>query len=361
MLKPLLTYWRQLQRIPLFYKILIANSAVVGFGAVAGTIITVWHVSRYPEDVHYELIAVFAAVGVWLSFMVNRWVLKRALAPLQHLQAVVDQVRHGQTNIRVEIGPTSDEQFDRLADTFNQMLAEQEEYARRMKALPQQLMQVQEDERQRLSRELHDEAAQALTSLLVNLRLLERARDPERAQQQVQMLRELTAHALEDVRRVALDLRPTILDDLGLGPALEWRADEFTKASGVEVEVKISGLEKRLSRDVELVFYRVGQESLSNIGRHAQAKSVQLSLTRKDQVVQLRIKDDGVGFSVAEIPKNQPRGLGLLGMRERMSMINGSLEINTQPGQGTEILAVVRLDTTQLNGVHRDTHSRFVG
>lgn len=334
---------RQILRIPLFYKILLANSAIVALGAIFGTIITVWHVMTYPNDIHYALIAFFAIAGIVISFMVNKWVLKRALEPLGRLQDAVDKVRRGDRDARVSLGHTSDEQFDRLAETFNQMLAEHERSTQQMQQLSRQILRAQEEERQRLARELHDEAAQALTSLLVHLRLLERAHEPEKAQQHIQELRHITAQALDDVRRVALDLRPTILDDLGLGPALEWRVDEFNHTDGVRASIQIDGLERRLPRDIELVFYRVGQESLSNVARHAQAKNVSLSLRRENGHISLEVVDDGVGFDPSLTPTDTPRGLGLLGMRERMAMINGSLTIASKPGQGTRIRALAPL------------------
>lgn len=338
-MKTKLSLRQRLLRIPLFYKILLANSAIVGLGAVAGTVITVWHVRRYPDDIHYELIIFFAIAGMVISFFVNRWMLKRALEPLGRLQEAVNRVRQRQTDVRVTLGSVSDEQFDRLAETFNRMLSEHERHAEQMQQLSRQILQAQEEERQRLARELHDEAAQALTSLLVHLRLLERAHEPEKAQQNIQKLRELTAQALEEVRRVALDLRPTILDDLGLGPALEWRVDEFTQASGVQAKIQIEGLERRLPREIELVFYRVGQETLNNIARHAQAKHVSVSLHRANSTISLEVIDDGVGFTPTSLPTYTPRGLGLLGMRERLAMIDGTLALESAPGNGTRVLA----------------------
>lgn len=344
---------QRLLRIPLFYKILLANSAIVGLGAVAGTVITVWHVRRYPGDIHYELIIFFALAGLVISFFVNRWILQRALEPLGRLQEAVNQVREGQTNVRITLGSVSDEQFDRLAETFNRMLVEHERHTQQMQQLPRQILQAQEEERQRLARELHDEAAQALTSLLVHLRLLERAHEPEKAQQQVQKLRDLTAQALEEVRRVALDLRPTILDDLGLGAALEWRVDEFTQASGIQAKIQMDGLEQRLPRDIELVFYRVGQEVLSNVVRHAHAQNVTISLRRENGDLSLEVIDDGVGFSSPSTPSHGLRGLGLLGMRERLAMINGGLTIESAPGRGTRLLACAPLRNDESNGVTR--------
>lgn len=334
---------QKIQRLSIFYKILLANSAIVGLGATVGTIVTVWFVSRYPQNIQYELIAFFATAGIIISFIVNRWVLKRALTPLERLQAAVDKVRQGHKQVRVELDAVSDEQFERLLETFNQMMVELEQFAQQMQQLPRQILEAQEEERQRLARDLHDEAAQALTSLLVHLRLLERAHEPQKAQQHLQELRQLTAQALEEVRRVALDLRPTILDDLGLGAALEWRVDEFSKMHAIPATIDIDRLGERLPRDIELVFYRVGQESLSNIARHAQAQHVAISLRRENGVISLEVADDGIGFDLASASTNKPGGLGLLGMRERMAMINGALTIESEPGNGTRIRATVSL------------------
>jgi two-component system sensor histidine kinase UhpB len=332
------TMRRRLLRIPLFYKILIANSALVAVGAVAGTLITAWHVTRAPDEYHIQLIILFGASGILISFLVNNWVLHRALEPLDQLQDAVDEVRAGHANVRVELGDNSDERFDRLAETFNQMLDQLERSAQQLKHVSGRIIQAQEEERQRLARELHDEAAQALTSLLVHLRLLERAKTPEEAQARVKELRELTAQALEEVRRVALDLRPTILDDLGLGPALEWRVDEFNKSPDVHAAIEVRGLEQRLPRNVELVLYRVGQESLSNVTRHANASEVQVALWREEDWVTIEISDNGRGFDRDQVCEG-PRGLGLVGMRERLAMIGGELIVDSTPGEGTRIIA----------------------
>lgn len=308
-------------------------------GAVGGTLITAWYVGGVQQQIYQPLIVLFAVAGIAISFVVNNWVLKRALDPLDRLQMVVDAVRAGQFDLRVDPGPNSDERFDRLADTFNRMLNRLDENAEQMHQLSRGIMQAQEAERQRLALELHDEAAQALTSLLVHLRLLERAKDPESAQKQVQALRELTAQALEDVRRVAVDLRPKILDDLGLGPALEWRVDEFNKADGVHATLRVQGLGQRLPREVALIFYRIGQEALSNIANHAQARNVAVTLRCADTLLTLAVCDDGLGFDPTALNTQKAHGFGLLGMRERLAMIGGTLEIHSAPGQGTQIVA----------------------
>ncbi len=242
--------------------------------------------------------------------------------------------RGGDATVRVDLGANSDERFDRLADTFNQMLDELDANSQRMQKLSRMILSAQEEERHRLARDLHDEAAQALTSLLVHLRLLERAGTAEEAQQRVHELRELTAFALEDVRRVAVDLRPTILDDLGLAPALEWRVDEFNKTDDIRASFSASGLDERLPRDMELVFYRIGQEALNNIGRHAGASSVQVTLTQNESDISLAVADDGRGFDPLAVRVDAQHGLGLEGMRERIRHDRRRLCHRKRPGPG---------------------------
>ncbi len=351
----------RLLHIPIFYKILIANSAIVVFGAIAGTIITVWYVAGFFSILESGLIVLFAVAGTIISFLVNNWVLKRALEPLDRLQNAVDEVRGGDTTVRVNLGANSDDRFDRLADTFNQMLNELDTNSQRMQKLSRMILNAQEEERHRLARDLHDEAAQALTSLLVHLRLLERAGTAEEAQQRVHELRELTAFALEDVRRVAVDLRPTILDDLGLAPALEWRVDEFNKTDDIQATFSAKGLDKRLPRDMELVLYRIGQEALNNIGRHAAASTVQVTLIQSESDISLAVADDGLGFDPMAVQVDAQHGLGLEGMRERIGMIGGDFVIDSALGQGTLIRATAPLPNCQRFGVSNGENSRSAG
>jgi signal transduction histidine kinase len=259
----------------------------------------------------------------------------------------VDEIRRGRRDIRLDAGALSDERFERLAATFNQMLDTLEHDAHQLHQLSQAILQAQEDERQRVARELHDEAAQALTSLLVRLRLLERANNPEAARQHLQELRTLTMRALEDVRRIALELRPTILDDLGLAAALGWRVDEFNAAGAACATVQVVGIDGRLPRSIELTCYRVAQEALTNIARHAAAMCVQIILRQQDNRLALEIIDDGQGFDPMAIEADRTRGLGLRGMRERLALVGGDLTIDSQPGRGTHLLAHMPLLETQ--------------
>jgi two-component system, NarL family, sensor histidine kinase UhpB len=334
----------RLLHLPLFYKLLIANFAIVAVGAVAGTSITLWHVLTFPSDPHYELIGFFAVGGLIVSVIVNGLVLRLALAPLDRLQTTVDAVRNGRLDVRADTGPFSDDRFDRLAATLNQMLDRVEQDTRQLHQLSQAIIQAHEDERQRIARELHDEAAQALTLLLVRLRLLERADDPDAARAHVVELRQLTAQTLEDIRRIALELRPTILDDLGLVAALAWRVDEFNAAGSTRATLNVCELKDRLPRAIELACYRVAQEALTNIARHAEATAVQVDLCWQPGWIELRVADDGRGFDSAAIPISRSGGLGLRGMRERLALLGGELAVESSPGQGTRLTARVPLD-----------------
>ncbi len=331
----------RLRRVPLLYKILIANAAIVTLGAIAGTAITLQHAARHPGAPHYGLMAEFAVAGIILSLAANFLVLRLVLRPLGNLQAAVDAVRAGQTGVRVERAGVTDERLEHLADTFDQMLAMQEETAERLRAFPGQILRAQEEERRRIARELHDEAAQVLTSLLVRLRLLEQFRTPDEAQARVTELRELTARALHDVRRIALELRPAVLDDLGLVAAIQAHVDDVNAAGGVRATLTSEGLDRRLPPEIELALYRVAQEALTNVVRHARASSARARLARSGARVTLEIEDDGTGFDAR---LSRPAGgLGLEGMRERMALIGGEVRVESNPGRGTRITAAAEI------------------
>jgi signal transduction histidine kinase len=202
------------------------------------------------------------------------------------------------------------------------------------------VIEAQEVERRRLARELHDETGQALTSILLGLKGIRAARSPEEAEQAEADLRELVVQALQDVRSLAVELRPTALDDFGLVPALERLAETFSERSGVAavVEPRLGG--ERLPEDIETLLYRLVQEALTNVVKHAAATSVSIVLTRRDGGVSAMIEDNGSGFAPGEVSSE---ALGLVGMRERLSLVGGSLAVESAPGGGTALAAFVPL------------------
>jgi signal transduction histidine kinase len=196
-------------------------------------------------------------------------------------------------------------------------------------------VQAQEAERRRLARELHDETGQALMSILLGLSAVERAESAEAARAAAGELRELVVETLQAVRRLAVELRPSALDDFGLEPALRRLGQTVREGGELDVQVEATLGEERLPADVETALYRIVQEALTNAVKHAGAEHVSIVLTRKQRSVMVMIEDDGCGFDSAVISRD---GLGLLGMRERVQLLDGELEIETSPGMGTTLV-----------------------
>ena len=194
---------------------------------------------------------------------------------------------------------------------------------------------AQETERRRLARELHDETGQALTSILLGLSVVERAESAEAARAATADLRELVVATLQSVRRLAVELRPSALDDFGLEPALRRLCETVRESGGVNVQVETRLGSERLPGDVETALYRIVQEALTNVVKHADATHVSVVVTRKQASVSAMIEDDGDGFDPTAVSVS---GLGLLGMRERVELLDGSLQIDASPGAGTTLI-----------------------
>jgi signal transduction histidine kinase len=204
----------------------------------------------------------------------------------------------------------------------------------------QRVVEAQELERKRLARELHDETGQALTSMLLELKSLEQAIETEAGSEHVAALRALVVETLRNVRRLAVELRPTALDDFGLVPALERLVGTYGEQSSVAIDFELRLGSDRLPSEVETTLYRIVQEALTNIAKHADAGRVSVVVARRGDAVMALIEDDGAGFE----PDGTPgRGLGLVGMRERIALVGGRLRIETAPGQGTTIAAEIPL------------------
>jgi signal transduction histidine kinase len=205
----------------------------------------------------------------------------------------------------------------------------------------QRVVTAQELERRRLARELHDETGQALTSILLSLRTVEEAGDERELRAAVGEVRELVRSTLQDVRQLAVELRPKVLDDFGLFAALERLTESFGEQTGMSVHFQQTWpTSDRLPAEIETALYRIVQESLTNIVKHARATSVSVVLTRKDDSVSVVVEDDGVGF---EPHLAREAGIGLVGMRERVALLGGRLAIESRPGAGTTFVAEVPL------------------
>ena len=209
--------------------------------------------------------------------------------------------------------------------------------------LIQQAITAQDEERRRIARELHDETGQSLTALLVGLRTIEDARTTAEAGELAQRLRGIVAQTLDEVGRLSRGLHPSVLDAVGLATAVTRHAQEFARLYGIAVDVRIERpAAEALPPLVQTTVYRVLQEALTNVAKHAAAGSVRVRLGGDEARVELRVQDDGSGFNPAargEAATRDWRGLGLQGMRERAALLGGSVEVDAEPGAGTTITA----------------------
>jgi signal transduction histidine kinase len=201
-------------------------------------------------------------------------------------------------------------------------------------------VQAQEVERRRLARELHDETGQALTSILLGLAAVERAESAEDAHVAAAELRKLVVETLQDVRRLAVELRPSALDDFGLEPALRRLGQSVREAGALDVQVEARLGSQRLPADVETALYRIVQEALTNVVKHAGAERVSILVTRKPSSVLVMIEDDGRGFDPGQ---TRAAGLGLMGMTERVELLDGTFQIDAEPGAGTTLIVELPL------------------
>ncbi|MDR7418721.1 MAG: GAF domain-containing sensor histidine kinase [Armatimonadota bacterium] len=208
--------------------------------------------------------------------------------------------------------------------------------------LIEKLLTAHEDERRRIARELHDEAGQALTALIVNLELASQEPSPERLRAQLKQLRDLAERTLSDIRRLIYDLRPSILDDLGLAAALRWYAKNLLDPRGIAWTLSVSGISGRLPAGLETVAFRLVQEALTNVLRHAEASKVSVSVAVSGRELDVRIEDNGRGFD-PQRPRSAGRtgGFGLLGMQERVELVGGRWEVQSTPGVGTVVSATL--------------------
>ena len=200
-----------------------------------------------------------------------------------------------------------------------------------------QVVEAQELERTRLARELHDETGQALTSILLGLKEVEQAVEGEQGRAAVASLRELVVSTLQDVRRLAVELRPSALDDFGLVTAIERLADTYRQQAGVDVDLEASIGEERLPPEVETALYRIVQEALTNVSKHAGASRISIVVRRKGNSAAVVVEDDGRGFDAHA----RSDGLGLPGMRERVALLGGRLIVESSSGSGTTLAVEV--------------------
>ncbi|HWM01765.1 MAG TPA: histidine kinase [Actinophytocola sp.] len=304
----------------LFWRLFLLNALVF---VTAAAVLAVSPVTVSAPILVTEITVL--AVGLVLMLAVTAVLLRSSLRPLDGLTGLMERVDLLRPGERLAVRGNGD--VAHLLRTFNGMLDRLESERGTSSA---QALAAQEGERQRIAQELHDEIGQSLTAVLLGLkRAVDRA--PDELRDELRTVQELTRGCLDEVRQVARRLRPGVLEDLGLISALSALATDFTGASEVPVTRRLDPRLPALSRNVELVLYRIAQESLTNIARHAGASRVELALTRERAGVLLHIADDGRGLG------GSAEGAGIRGMRERAILIGAHLSLDTRPGGGTKV------------------------
>jgi two-component system sensor histidine kinase UhpB len=368
-------------RLSLFEKAILANSLMLIGEALAG----LWVTSHNLETHHYLIDTGFIVLATLLGLSINTLLLRVSFRPLFSLLHTIREVSAGAVQKRA-LTTSSDTEIAELASAFNSMLDRLEAAHREQAMLT---LQAQEEERRRLALELHDESSQNLTALLVHAEVLSQSlqalpdtaiTDATRAQLNsgLTYLTNLTQHTLDNIRTLAQQLRPSVLDDLGLHAAFRWLAEDGRQRLQLAVELHIDDVEESLraqhvndqtkrkypgdhkcppshtapphlisppasSLHFETALFRIAQESLTNIARHAHAHHVTISLTQDHEYICLEVIDDGIGFDTSQ----QHSGLGIFGMHERAALLGGTVFIQSQPGQGTTIRALLPLPASK--------------
>ena len=298
------------------------------------------------------LIAVVALLAAW--FGAEKVIVK----PVNAMVKATREFAAGNLNARTGMSGGRDElnqlasAFDQMAERLEQRQAERDRAEReirnsreRLRNLSAHLQSVREEERTRMAREIHDELGQSLTALKMDVSWLNRRflKEDTAFKSKLASMEEVIDQTIETVQKLSGELRPGLLDDLGLAAAIEWQAEEFQNRTGIECEVSLSPEETVLNRDQSTTMFRIFQETLTNIIRHARATKVEVRLEEENGSIVLEVTDNGRGITDPEI--SDPKSFGLIGMRERVEFLDGEVTIVGSPGKGTRIRVTLPLKT----------------
>jgi two-component system sensor histidine kinase UhpB len=348
---------RRLPGVPLFWRLLGVNLVIVLGGAVIGT----WLTQRLVLNGSFTPVthALLVLAALTLSAGLSMLLLRETFRPIHSLREATQRFNAGDHSARASLAPLTDPDVAGLVLEVNALwdrleadaatIREKTEQAERLAA---EVIMAQEEERRRVARELHDEAGQALTAVIIGL---ERglasmpetyAADlPVQPRQLISNLRDLAAQTLDEVRKLALELRPSVLDDLGLVAALRQYVRSTEERSGLLAQLTVVGWDEgdeRMPPEVETALFRIAQEALTNAIRHAQAVTVQVRLRRTPGNVSLEVRDDGIGL--AATPSAEPgKHLGMFGMRERARLLGGDFHATPVSPRGTLVQVSIPL------------------
>jgi signal transduction histidine kinase len=254
----------------------------------------------------------------------------------------------------------AEESLQQSEQHYGRLLEQSRRMQEQLRLLSRELLSAQEEERKKISRELHDVIAQTLTTINVRLAALkkEATLNTEGLERSIARTQQLVQESVEIVHRFARELRPTVLDDVGLIPALHTFMKAFREETGIRVSLSVFAGVEQVNGDKRTVLYRVVQEALTNVARHAQASSVHVKIQKLDGAIRLKIKDDGKGFQEERVLRaKKSKRLGLLGMRERLEMVGGTFAVKSAPRKGTTVIAQIPLTKRRSRGGDEKTRS----
>lgn len=334
--RPAAAPWlRRLLGVPLAWKLVGKNVLV---GTLAAFAVMAFHDGGTDEGGLVAGVLAAVAVSLAMSFVIVRV----ALRPLAAIEATAARVWRGDFTARAPLSLLADRDMARLGHTLNLLLDAIERDRERLRSLTKLVIAAQDQERARLARELHDSVAQTMAALVMQLGAAQREAEGPAMQARLALVRGIAGDALEEVRLLSHTVHPRVLEDLGLPAALEWLARQTQDAEAVRVTVAVELEPEGLTAEQASTLYRVAQEALRNAVRHGRPRQVRLDLDEADGEASLTVTDDGVGFDLAAAEERRP-GMGLFSMRERVALVDGTLEIASTKGTGTRVRATIPL------------------
>jgi len=322
-----------LRRTSLFTRIAVGNALVIVTGAFFGTLLT----RHFSPIFNGWLISVFAVLGISLSLLVNFMILHAALKPLRELRSMAGRMSAGDF---VHLDGISNPDLDtgNLYSSLLTLLEQLEQRNKQLLTISERTINLQEEERKSIARSLHDDTGQALTMLIFNLDQMETIIPPgdNKLLDLVSSTRSLASNALTELRRIVFGLRPAILDDLGLVSAIRWYARSNLNIEDPNLIIEAVEPFPDLPAKITTALFRIAQEGINNIIRHAGAKNVHISIVPSAGHIRLSIMDDGRGIEPSLLSQGNMKTdhLGLVGLQERVELLGGEFNIKSDPGSG---------------------------
>ena len=309
---------------------------------ITGVLVTDFTLNNVEKQLRAEfkenLLLLLFSIGVStvvIGIALNQMVIKK----LQHFAEAASLFGRG--DFGRTIGFKSDDEIKTLADSFNQMAKTLMDKMGQERKYLSQIIEAQEIERKRISRELHDEIGQALTAIKFNLDMIDKELPQAYsvARDRLGEAKSLSNQTLIAMRQLSMELRPTMLDDLGLIPTLRWYVQNFSNRLGIDSHFQATGFDEKLPPQMETAFYRIVQEALNNVAKHARASHIEISVERRNLTICASVIDNGKGFDLEKVlhMESPERGFGIIGMQERVSLLGGKIEIQSKIGFGTHI------------------------